>query len=155
MKKTLTKYFLLLVLICGAALNSSVSFAKTYMKVFPTKYDRVWKSALIAMTKYPLEKNDKDSGELVTSTIAARQIFKPYNYRSRSKEEYSLNISLEKRKYQGRKVVLVKIDKRSVVKGDFINKDRELESDGLEEEVLLYRIAREIKIDRAVEKLYK
>jgi len=129
--------------------------AKPYVKAFRSKYDSVWKGALIALSKYPLEKNDKSSGEILTTTIENDQVFKPYNRTLRSNEHYKLIINLEKRKLKGQNIVIVKIEKKPTLKGDFMNDDRELESDGIEESVLLYRISREVSIDKAVEKIYK
>lgn len=150
MKKTLTKVFLLSILFI-----SSQASAKTYSKAFAGDFDTVWKGLLISLSKYPLNKNDQESGEIVTSKVKAGEIYKAYNEEPNFKEHYQLFINVEKITIQGRKAIKVKIEKKAYIKGDFINKERALESSGIEESVLLYRTFREVKIDRKVAKLYK
>lgn len=155
MKKISNSLASLSILILGTLTISPEAQAKPYVKVFRAKYSSVWKGTLIALSKYPLEKNDKPSGEISTTMIESDQVYKPYNRTLKNNEQYKLHISLEKRKLKGQKVVVVKIEKKPMLKGDFMTADREIESDGIEESVLLYRIAREISIDRSVEKLFK
>jgi|GEM_PF-2245964 len=156
MKKTSIKLTSISVFILfGGFPTAPQAFAKPYAKVFPVSYDKVWKSTLIAVTKYPLEKNDKTSGEIATSSIESGEVFKVYQQKPKNNEFYTLQISLEKRTLKGQNVTLVTVEKKPLVKGDFMRKDRSLESDGLEENVLLYRIKREISIDRLVGKLFK
>ena len=133
---------------------SSLASAKTYSTAFNTSYKRVWKSTLISLSKYPLDKNDKASGELITSTIHSDEVFKPYSQKVRSNQQYKLFINVERRKINGRKAIVVKVEKKPLLKGDFLNDDKQLVSSGVEESVLLYRIAREVKIDRIVEKIF-
>lgn len=150
MKKTLTSLFLLTLLF-----TSTNSFAKAYSKAFLSSYDSVWKGVLISLSKYPLDKNDQESGEITTSVIKPGEAFTPFDRVPNSKELYQLFIQVQKRKFKGRNIVQVKIEKQSFLKGDFINKEKELVSDGIEESVILYRTAREVKIDRAVENMFK
>lgn len=147
MKKTLTSFLLCLFI-------SSPSSAEVYTRAFGAKKESVWKGVLIALSKYPLDKNSQESGEITTSKIPDGEIFRPHNHQVNHNLEYQLFINLENRRYKGRKITLVKIEKKSILKGDFIKKEKEVESDGVEEQVLLYRMAREIKIDRKVEKLF-
>jgi hypothetical protein len=155
MKKTLTSTSLSCLLALGTFFIGSEAQAKPYTKAFRAKYDSVWKATLIALSKYPLEKNDKTSGEISTTLIEGDQVFKPYNRTIKSNEHYKLEIILEKRVLRGQKIVVLRIEKKPMIKGDFMNVDREIDSDGIEENVLLYRISREVSIDRAVEKLFK
>jgi len=156
MKKTSIKLISLSVfVIFGALLTGPSAFAKVYTKVLPVSYDKVWKGTLIAMTKYPLEKNDKTSGEIKTSSIESGEIFQTYKANPKPNEFYTLEISLEKRTLKGQKVTLVTVEKKPVIKGDFMKQDRIVESNGIEENVLLYRIKREVSIDRVVGKLFR
>ena len=156
MKKTSTKLTAFSVFILfGALITGPSAFAKSYAKAFQVSYDKVWKSTLIAVTKYPLEKNDKASGEISTSSLESGEVFQNYQQAPKINEFYTLHISLEKRMLKGKGVTLVTIEKKPLIKGDFMRKDRSLESDGVEESVLLYRIKREISIDRVIGKLFK
>jgi len=156
MKKTSINRALKYAALCvGVSLFCSTALSKPAVRAFRADYDSVWKSTLIALAKYPLDKNDKSSGEISTTVIDAEQVFKPYKKKARSNERYKLEISLEKRKVRGQKITVVKVHKRPLIKGDFMNRDIELKSDGIEESVLLYRIARELVIDKAVERAFK
>lgn len=149
MKKTLTKLSLLLLLF-----TPHISYAKAYSKAFLNDYDSVWKGILISLSRYPLDKNDQESGEIVTSLIKPGAAFKAYNYTPKSKEHYQIFIQVQKINYKGRRVIQVKVEKKSFLKGDFIDAEKALVSDGIEEAVILYRTTREIKIDQTVAKLF-
>ncbi|MGH1468274.1 MAG: hypothetical protein ACRBBP_05255 [Bdellovibrionales bacterium] len=150
MKKTLTSLFLLTLLF-----TSTNSFAKAYSKAFLSDYDSVWKGVLISLSKYPLDKNDQEAGEITTSLIKPGEAYTPLNRTPSSKEVYQLFIQIQKRKYKGKNIIQVKIEKDSFLKGDFINREIKLVSDGIEENIILYRTAREVKIDKAVAKIFK
>lgn len=147
MKKTLTSFLLCFFI-------TSPSSAEVYTRAFAAKRETVWKGILIALSKYPLDKNSQESGEITTSKIPDGEIFKPHNYKANLNLEYQLFINLEKRRYKGKKIIFVRIEKKSVEKGDFIKQAQEIKSDGIEEQVILYRVAREVKIDRHVEKIF-
>lgn len=150
MKKTLTSLFLSCVFT-----TPILSHAEVYTRAFAAKKKDVWKATLITLSKYPLDKNNQESGEIVTSKIGDSEIYKVPNSKQKHHQEYKIFINLESRRYKGRKITLVKLEKKIIRKGDFILADKEVESDSIEEQVLLYRISREIKIDRSVSKLFK
>lgn len=149
MKKILSSLFCLLILF-----TSIDSHAKAYSKAFLADFDSVWKGVLISLTKYPLDKNNQEAGEIVTSVIKTGRAFAPYNAEINPREFYQLFISVHKRLYKGRKITQVKIEKKAFLKGDFIFKEKELVSDGVEESIVLYRTAREVQIDKTVDKLF-
>ncbi len=150
MKKTLISFFLLTL-----SLISTNSFAKTYSQAFLSDYSVVWKGILISLLKYPLDKNNEESGEITTSLIKPGAAFTPLHRIPNSKEIYQLFIQVQKRKLNNKNIVLVNIEKKTLIKGNFISKEQNIKSDGIEENVILYRIAREIKIDKTLEQIFK
>lgn len=149
MKKILTKFVFL-----SFFLTPTYSYAKTYSKALLSNYDAVWKGVLISLAKYPLDKNDQESGEITTSIIKPGDVFTPYNKTSNPKEMYQLFIQVQKRSFKGRGLIQVKVEKKSFLKGDFFNQKKNLTSDGVEENIVLYRTAREVNIDKTVDKLF-
>ncbi len=132
--------------------TSPNSFAKTYSQTFLSDYNSVWKGLLISLSKYPLDKNDQESGEIVTSLIKPGVAFTPLNRIPNSKEAYQLFIQIQKKELNNKNTILVNVEKKAFIKGDFINKTQDLKSDGVEESIVLYRTTREIKIDKAIQK---
>ncbi len=151
MKKTLSK-----ILILAATINPSAdAHAKVYSKAFASDYDSVWKGILISLSKYPLDRNDQESGEIKTSVLSAGEVFKTYDQKINPKERYQIFINVEKRRLQGRDAVIVHVEKKPFIKGDFMRAEKEIKSDGIEERVLLYRTLREVKIDQKLSKLFE
>ncbi len=151
MNKTLTNSLLSLFIV----LFSTHVHAKSYSKAFAASFDSVWKGVLISLAKYPLDRNNQEAGEITTSVIKTGKAFKPYGQKTNPKEFYQLFINVQKRTYKGRRLIQVKVEKKAFVKGDFIFKQKDLESDGIEENIILYRTAREVQIDKTIEKLFK
>jgi thiol:disulfide interchange protein len=149
MKQTLIRSLLFFALAAPLAAE-----AKVYSKVFPNDYNRVWKGLLIALAKYPLDKNDQESGEIKTSILKPGQAFQSDLTEPKAREHYQISIEVLKTVYRGRRVIKVNIEKDAFSKGDFMNAEQSLKSDGIEEKVLLYRAAREFKIDKTIEQLF-
>lgn len=130
-------------------------WAKSYSSYFKEDYDLVWKSLLIALSSYPLEVNEQETGRIKTALIEGGRIWEPYGKVLRDREQYQIFVQAHKIRHQGRNLIKVSLEKKIIYKGDFITEDKTLESDGIEEAVLLYRIKREAKIDALIEKIFK
>jgi hypothetical protein len=108
-----------------------------------------------AMKKYPVKEDNLDLGNFETENIRGEKMFK-----SPSEEQlpmssglrYHISIHTIKGKVDNRiatRIVLKKIIEKS---RDFLSEAEQLASDGIEENVIFYRIQRELTLDRAVKR---
>jgi hypothetical protein len=121
--------------------------------VYNEDFDLVWRAAQIALQKYPIRVNNIDKGELETEWIANNEIWSaPQDLKtSRTGTQYRLTIRTIKGRIQNESAIKVTIQKFIEKKRDFFAEVEKPPSDGLEEKVLLYRIEREIQIERALQ----
>jgi hypothetical protein len=122
-------------------------------EVFAADYNRVWKALQIALALYPVARNDMDEGIIETKSIEQDAIWKsphPIDDNERS-SKYRLTARAFPGSLNGKPVVRVAIKKDIRYKTNFIDSSKALPSSGLEEEVLLYRVQRELEIDLAAE----
>lgn len=130
-----------------------------YQKVFKADYNKVWKAMQLVLLHYPIRISNRDSGVLETDFIKIDKGWssptelspKPgggnYIIRARAVRGTSMT-------YQPTSTVRVKIEKIVKARKDFFSKAKKIETDGLEELSLLYRISRELKIERALDRLH-
>ncbi len=108
-----------------------------------------------AMKKYPVKEDNLDLGSFETENIRGDKMFKtpaedPMPVSSGLR--YHISIHTIKGKVDGRiatRIVLKKIVEKS---RDFLSEAEPLPSDGVEENVIFYRIQRELTIDRALKR---
>ncbi len=127
-----------------------------YQKVFYFSYDQVWRAAQLAL-KYPIAVNNMDHGVLETDfTKADDGFFAPGKEPLPSAGiRYKIAMVMAKGRVEGRDGVRVTINKVIEKKRDFFSDPENLISDGLEEQVLFYRMERELVIEEALKKAAK
>ena len=121
-------------------------------QVYFATYEETWKAANFALQPYPIRISTMDQGHLETEPIRGYRIFTP-PYKSETAvtaESYRLLVRVIKGAINGRPATKVTIVKDLQMQTDFFSDPRSLPSDGLEEKTLLYRISREIQIERAI-----
>jgi hypothetical protein len=126
-------------------------------RVYYSAFDNVWRSTQIALQDYPIKINNIDRGVLETEIIKGYDVWTP-PHKPNAKSggfRYKLVIRVIKGRTRGRDAIKVTIFKRMSVQRDFFSPEKSLSSDGLEEESILYRIQRELKIDRALKRAQK
>ena len=131
--------FLFPLLISCTSLQDSTS----YQVVFKAPYPLVWQAVLLAMQKYPIQKEDLEGGILTTKIVRRYSIWTPppKSIDKINKKHYKIKIFLEK----GQKnFIKVHILKNEFINKDFIHHSIPIASNGLEERVIAYRIQREI-----------
>lgn len=152
--------FLLLSTLAACATQPPVkkkSERKTsYQKIYYASYDNVWRAAQLAL-KYPIAMNNMDNGVLETEFIKADEGFQaPYEAEEASAGlRYKINMILVKGKSEGRDSVRVTIRKTTEKRRDFFADPEAIQSDGLEEKVIFYRIDRELQIDEGLKRAAK
>lgn len=120
-------------------------------KVISAEFLDVWRAALITLGKYPLKAYDEETGVIETDYLKDKAVWlpphkKPFvsgGYRSK------LHVRVFKGK-KGTNATKVVIRKYQEDQKDFFSNPKKIETDGLEELALLYRIEREVALHKAL-----
>lgn len=127
-------------------------------QVYYANYEEVWRAVNFVLQPYPLRISNMDQGTLETDMIRGYRIWSPpyKGDNASSSEAYRLTIRVIKgAPLAGKAATKVTIVKEVQVQQDFFSDPRSLPSDGLEEKAVLYRISREIQIERAIARAQK
>lgn len=126
-------------------------------QIFYANFEEVWRSVNLVLQPYPLRVSNMDQGMLETDEIRGFRVYAP-PYKSEaaaSGETYRMTIRVIKGALSSRAATKVTVVKDSQLRTDFFSDPKSMPSDGLEEKSLLYRIGREIQIERALAKAQK
>lgn len=145
----------------GCALFEERAGPATYYgpreQVYFANFEEVWRSVNLVLQPYPLRVSNMDQGMLETDMIRGPRVwsppYKPDN--ATNGETYRLTIRVIKGALDSKAATKVTIVKESNLQADFFSDPRALPSDGMEEKGILYRIGREIQIERALAKAQK
>lgn len=129
-------------------------------QVFFGEFDEVWRATQLALqspTSYPLRVNNMDTGTIESETIKGSLVWiAPHQQEvAGGGLSYRLVVHVIKGNIEGKNAFKVTISKQASMQRDFFSEPEDRPSDGLEEKVILYRIGREIQIDRAIRKANK
>lgn len=122
-------------------------------KIFFATYDSVWRAAH-AVLKYPIAQENQDTGVIETEYIKGVDGWLPPG-ESRppsSGIRYKLILTFAKGRADGRESTRVTVDKKMEILRDFFSEPEPMESDGLEEKIIFYRIERELIISEALKR---
>ena len=156
----ISKYILVSLLITGCGLSEprpdsveKLIEKASQQKIYYSNYDLVWKAAHSAI-RYTIANENQDYGLIETDYIKAVDGWLPPDqtrpqYKS---ARYKLILSFAKGVYNGKESTRVTIEKKIEVFKDFISETQIVQSDGLEEQSIFYRIEREIIIAQALKK---
>ena len=125
--------------------------------IIQAPYDEVWQAVQQALANYPIQINNLDEGLITTDSIKNGQVWSaPFNEHYRYPNfTYRLKITVLRGKQKGHPACKVFITKYITAQKDFFSGTKHLPSDGLEEGSILYRIERNIEIQRALKAAYK
>ncbi len=114
---------------------------------FNDSFEKVWRAVQLAMRKYPVKTNIYESGILETDYVKSDKLFSdPNDAKSPAGLRYRLIIRAVKGRIGKSNVVKVSVTKVPEVQSDFFSGYRPIDSDGLEENAVLYRIGRFLEI---------
>lgn len=118
-------------------------------------YDKVWRAAQLALSKYPLSVSNMDAGKIITGPIEGPLIWQPVHQEPIDTQglEAKIQLQLTQGKINDKEAIKIVINKKLFRKVDFFSEKKELKSLGYEEESLLYRIKRELIIESVIDKL--
>lgn len=126
--------------------------------VFFAAYEEVWRASQLALQNYPMRVNNMDLGVLETDIIKGFSAWTPPHdpeQRRSTGLSYKLSVRVIRGNVDGKEAHKVTIKKDIQVQRDFFSNPEPRPSDGLEESVILYRIGREILIERALQQAQK
>ncbi len=126
-------------------------------RVLVGNYDEIWRAIQKSFASYPIQVNNLDQGILETDVIKGAQVWvAPYEKSPRpANYHYVINVRVVKGNTGGHESAQVMIVKHISMQRDFFSTDEELPSDGLEEMSLLYRIGRELQIERSLKRAFE
>ena len=144
---------------CMSAYKKSVGgdSEQVYSKIFITEYPLSWEAAVEALKASPMEVVNRENGTLQTKWIdntAERNLIdsagsvSPY-----VKAQYRFRVSLSKGVYEGASSVRVSVQKEQQYQRDVLEGWRNLESEGLQENSLLYRIGKLIEFRSKIQSI--
>ncbi|MFS4460730.1 hypothetical protein [Bdellovibrio sp. HCB2-146] len=122
-------------------------------RVFFAGYDNVWRAAH-AVIKYPIAQENQDTGIIETEYIKGIDGWLPPNVdrAPSSGIRYKLILNFAKGKTEGRESTRVSIEKKTEILRDFFSEPETIDTDGLEEKIIFYRIERELIIQDALKR---
>lgn len=122
-------------------------------RIFFAPFDSVWRAAHTVL-RYTIATENPDTGIIETEYIKGVDGWLPPETRRSPSAglRYRIILILAKGKTDGRDSTRVTIEKRIEVLKDFFSEPTILESDGLEESVLFYRLERELLISDALKR---
>jgi len=156
-KKTL---LLLAVIITQTACVSSgepKDLLTVHTEIFEAPFEKVWRAAQQTLVNYPMSVNNMDTGMMATTPIKGLDRFHAPHLRKikplPSSYEYRLRIKVLKSRSD--KQTRVNITKTAQKRKDFFSSYEEQISDGWEEKKILYRIQREIRVEKILKRTQK
>ena len=157
----MNKTLLLLSLI--ALFSSSCSSKKKdsnepqeFSRVYKANFDTVWRGTQQALLNYPMNINNMDTGYLQTLFITGKHRYKaPHNKRVKLPTGYQYRINIKILPSDNDRKTRVSITKDVRMQRDFFSDPKDLTTDGYEEKSLLYRIGREIKVEKILKKAHE
>lgn len=118
---------------------------------YASKKQAVWRATLIALSDYPLETTNFEQGIIKTKVLTEGDIWKPIFRSPNSEHIYTISFNVFDSGYGTR----VSLDKELKRKATFDRNEEIIKTKKVEEDLILYRIKRELLIDRLIKKHFK
>ena len=112
---------------------------------------KVWKTLIKVMKAYPLKNIDKKAGYIETKIIKGPDIWKPPH--KTDKDFYGHSYKIMAKLTYREPLSTVNIDKKVYKQKGFLAEKKMISSDHLEEQALLYEVAREIELKNLLDKM--
>lgn len=134
-------------------LEAKRSKSRPYSRVFYAAYEDVEIALKQTMIRYPQKIDNTDAGIFETDYIKGTQRFEsPLEPEQSPGYRYRILVRLVRGRQETRPAIKVQITKKAEILKDFFSDPEPAFSDGLEEQVILYRIGRELQLARALKK---
>lgn len=121
-------------------------------RVYTAGFEDVWKSVNLVLQPYPLRVSNMDQGLLETDVVRPGKVWSlPFKSASGGAgETYKLTVRVIKGSKGGDSATKVTVLKDKQLQVDFFSDPKAIPSDGFEEKALLYRVERELQVERAL-----
>jgi hypothetical protein len=144
---------------CMSAYKKSVGgdTDQVFSKIFTAEYTMAWEAAVDALKTSPMEMVNRENGILQTKWIdntAERNLIEsagsvnPY-----TKAQFRFRVSVAKGSLQGKNSVRFMVQKEQQVQRDVLEGWRNQETDGIQENSLIYRVGKLIEFKLKNEKI--
>jgi hypothetical protein len=147
---------------CMSAYRRSVGaqIDQVFTKVFRTDVTTSWEACLESVKSMTLDISNREAGYLQTrwtDNTAEKNFSDSFaGAKAYLKAQYRFKVSVAQAYYNGEPVVKVAVQREQMVQRDVLDGWKPIQSDGIEEQTLLYRISRIVKLKlrmaRALEK---
>ncbi len=147
----LTLFFLLIVTGCA----SQSPRKPFHTRIYDGSYDEVWGSGLKALADYPLKLSNKDTGRVTTEVVNGpyNDLLFQYPEKIELPERYRYSLEFNFAKLLGddkRPLTRIRVVKNLERFQDFYTGWTPYYSDGIEEQVLLYRMEHLLKMEKTL-----
>jgi hypothetical protein len=109
-----------------------------------------WRAVLIALSNYPLEVTNFEQGLIKTKVLTEGEIWKPHFRSANPEYTYVMSINV----FDSSDGTRVSIDKDLKRRAGFNRNEETLKTEKVEEDLLLYRVKRELLIDKLIKKYF-
>ena len=162
-RQSLTTTFKLIALLNLASCSSYQQFRQITeefdppSQIYDATYDKTWQAILSVMKKFELKTTDPEKGIFNTQWMDNTQghnfanVFTPH--RNIKSAKFQLHINAAKGYRMDREVTRVTIYKRQLIEQDILQGFKEIPSDKVLEQILLYRIKRLLAIEKYLDKI--
>ena len=140
-----------LLVLSACVTNPKKPTVKSHEKIYRASFEETWRAIQQSIMPYPLRVNNMDTGQIQTTLIKGASAFTPPHTDESPSGGYRYRLHFNVLKLSEKRTK-VAISKKAELARDFFSDPEEQGSDGLEESILLYRIGREIAIERQLVK---
>lgn len=147
--------------LCGCALFEERTGPPEYFgpreQTYIASFEEVWRAANLVFQPYPIAVSKMDQGQLETDQVKSLKAWMP-PYKETAPTaglSYKLSLKILRGRVGKQSATRVTILKEATVAHDFVSEPRPIASDGMEEKTLLYRIGREIALERKLTRSQK
>jgi hypothetical protein len=126
-------------------------------KIIFGDYDEIWRAIQKALVNYPIQINNSDQGIIETDIIKGEQIWHAPHIKQKEKRNprYVIRVNVVKGTSKNKSSSRVSVTKSISLEKDFFSGTERLPSDGLEERAIIYRIERELNIERSLRRAFE
>ena len=119
-------------------------------EVFMASRSRVWEALIQVFSPYKLQISDEEKGLIKTKLITGSKVWTPAH--DEDKDTSGISYYITAKLIYDKPHATVTITKKMKRKKGFLSDSKTIPSDLMEEQLLLYRLGREIRIKRLIKK---
>ncbi len=153
--KTIILLFSLILMSCGPTTTQKKPTTEYKQRLFKASFDSVWKALQLSLQNYPILVNNYDKGLLKTDFLAPDEAWSSDTQKDqfKSSAKYQLIVTAVKSAPGPNQTVRLKVKKLIFNQKDFFSGVSKTTGNGYEETVILYRIHRELQLEKKIQKL--